>query len=250
MPGMQLLVLGIGDAFSARYYSSSFAVGIDDNWLLLDCPHPIRKMLAEASHQAQINLDLFQIQGVLLSHLHADHCSGLEGYLYFCRYAMDGQRGKIIAHPDVSQHLWRGHLSAGMEWSYKKGDAPQQRTLADFAELIALEENSMVDVGPFQIECRKTLHSLPTTAFRIHGGGKTIGFSADTAFDPTLIDWLAKSDLIIHEAGEGAVHTPYEKLAELPHAITQKMRLTHISDRFDPKKSAIPVLQPGELLQI
>jgi ribonuclease BN (tRNA processing enzyme) len=26
-----------------------------------------------------------------------------------------------------------------------------------------------------------------------------LGYSADTAYDPTLIDWLADADLIIHE---------------------------------------------------
>ena len=74
-------------------------------------------------------------------------------------------------------------------------------------------------MGPFSIECRRTIHGVPTTAFRIRAGGRTFGFSADTAYDPALLDWLAVSDLIVHEAtvaGHPGVHTPYEKLAELP----------------------------------
>ena len=42
---LRLLTLGVGDVFSARHYSTSFAVESNGHWLLVDCPHPMRKML-------------------------------------------------------------------------------------------------------------------------------------------------------------------------------------------------------------
>ena len=78
-----------------------------------------------------------------------------------------------------------------------------------------MTEQEPIVAGPFKIECRKTLHSVPTTALRIHAAGRTLGYSCDTAFDPSLIDWLAPADRIIHETNLG-IHTPYEKLAALP----------------------------------
>src|SRR5262249_835007 len=42
-----LLPLGVGEAFTSLYYTSCFALGVDDHWLLIDCPHPVRKMLRE-----------------------------------------------------------------------------------------------------------------------------------------------------------------------------------------------------------
>ena len=89
---------------------------------------------------------------------------------------------------------------------------------------------------------------MPTTAFRITAGGRSLGFSADTAFDPTLIDWLAPCDLIVHEAttpGHTGMHTPYEKLAALPAELRARMRLTHLPDDFDAASSVIEVLRQG-----
>ena len=80
------------------------------------------------------------------------------------------------------------------------GTPPVRKQLADYFELVDLDFAGPVASGPFSLECRRTIHGVPTTAFRIHAGGRTFGFSADTAYDPTLIDWLALADLIVHEA--------------------------------------------------
>lgn len=70
-------------------------------------------------------------------------------------------------------------------------------------------------LGPFEVECRKTWHHIPTTALRFRAGRRTIGHSADTRFDPALIDWLLQSDLVLHETGPG-VRTSIEDLEALP----------------------------------
>src|SRR4051794_10182808 len=88
MSDVRLIPLGVGNAFTARYYTTALALGLDDDWLLIECPHPIRKMLREASLATGIPLDLDRVRGVALSHLHADHCSGLEDYAYYCYYAL------------------------------------------------------------------------------------------------------------------------------------------------------------------
>jgi hypothetical protein len=80
---------------------------------------------------------------------------------------------------------------------------------------------------------------------RVEAAGRTLGYSCDTAFDPTLIAWLADADLIVHEASGGFMHTPYESLAALPRPLLDKMRLIHYPDSFDPATSAIEVLRQG-----
>src|SRR4051812_45110495 len=104
MNGMQVLTLGMGDAFSALYYSSCLAVGAEGCWLLIDCPHPIRKIIREASQTAGLLLDLDQFYATVLTHLHADHASGVEGYGFYSRYIL-GRRALVAAHPDVSAPL-------------------------------------------------------------------------------------------------------------------------------------------------
>jgi ribonuclease BN (tRNA processing enzyme) len=248
MSTVRLIPLGVGEAFSARHYTSCLALGVDDEWLLIDCPHPVRKMLREGSTAAGIPLDLDRISAVAVSHLHADHCCGLEDVGFYSVIAL-GRRARLLMHPGVSARLWTGLLAAGMEFSqHDPNDPPAQRQVDDFFELIDLDYHAPVIVGPFSIECRRTIHGVSTTAFRIQAGGRTFGFSADTAFDPTLIDWLAPSNLIVHEAthaGHTGIHTPYEKLAELPADLCARMRLTHLPDEFDAASSTIEVLQQG-----
>ena len=80
-----------------------------------------------------------------------------------------------------------------------------------------------------------------------------LGFSADTAYDPGLIEWLSAADLIVHEAttlSQSPVHTPYEKLAALPGSLRAKMRITHLPDDFDADSSAIEVLREGRIYEV
>ena len=68
MNGMRLLPLGVGDAFSALNYSTCLALEAEGAWLLIDCPHPIRKMLREASISAGVVLGIEQVRAVVLTH--------------------------------------------------------------------------------------------------------------------------------------------------------------------------------------
>ena len=70
--------------------------------------------------------------------------------------------------------------------------------------------------------------------------------SADTAYDPTLIEWLSRADRIVHEANGGFPHTPYHQLAELPTALREKMLVVHYPDGFDPPGREIELLRQGQ----
>jgi ribonuclease BN (tRNA processing enzyme) len=244
----------VGEAFSASHYTSCLALGAGDDWMLIDCPHPVRTMLREGSVAAGISLDLDRIAGAAVSHLHADHCCGLEDFGYYNYFAL-GRRARLLIHPAISPRVWNGLLAAGMEISQGDPAAPPvQRRLDDYFELIDLDETKAVSLGPFSIECRRTIHAVPTTAFRIKAAGRSLGFSADTAFDPTLIEWLSSCDLIVHEVttnpAHSGTHTPYEKLAGLFAELRARMRLTHLPDDFDASSSTIEVLRQGRCYEI
>jgi ribonuclease BN (tRNA processing enzyme) len=238
--GLSFIPLGVGDAFSARWYSSCLLLEADGARLLVDCPHPIRKMLRDAGA-----VDLDGVDAVALTHLHADHSSGLESLGFYAFYVL-GRRAQILTHPRVAEKLWSGHLAGSMEESLRPGATePERRTLEDFFEVHALDEAAAVTFGPFEIECRFTAHSIPTTALRIRAGGRCLGYSADTGWDEGLIAWLSEADLIVHETNVG-VHTPYEKLAALPAPLRRRMRLIHYPDDFALDASAIEPLRTGE----
>jgi len=255
MSSVLLIPLGVGDAFTAHHYTSCLALGVDDEWLLIDCPHPIRKMLRDASARACLSraLDLDQVAAAAVSHLHADHCCGLEDFGYYSFFAL-GCRASLLMHPEASARLWSGLLSAGMEFIQSNPEVPPvQKKLSDYFELIDLDSNRPVKFGQFSIECRRTIHGVPTFALRITAGGRTLGFSSDTAYDPSLIEWLSAADMIVHEVtnlDHTGVHTPYEKLAALPESLRSKMRLTHYPDDFDIESSIIEPLREGRLYEV
>jgi ribonuclease BN (tRNA processing enzyme) len=250
-----LIPMGVGEAFTARYYTSCLVLGVLDNWLMIDCPHPARKMLREGSIAAGLPkpLDFDHIHAAALSHLHADHCCGLETFGYYSFFAL-GRRAKLLMHPGASARIWDGLLAAGMELiQAKDGEPPSRKELGDYFELIDLDQSGSVQCGPFSIECRRTIHSVPTYAFRVTAGGRVLGYSADTAYDPALIEWLAPADLIVHEATtmmHSGVHTPYAKLAALPESLRSKMRLTHYPDDFDLESSVIEPLRQGRRYEV
>ncbi|MBX3467203.1 MAG: ribonuclease Z [Planctomycetes bacterium] len=249
MNGLRFIPLGVGDAFSARWYSSCLALEADGAWLLVDCPHPIRKMMREAGATAGVDLDVDRLLGVVVTHLHADHASGLEGLGYFSHFALR-RPATLLAHPDVARRLWEGHLAAGMEQLLPAvGASPRPMAQDDYFAWTPLDVDRPVTLGPFRIECRPTIHHIPTTALRIAAVGRSLGYSADTAFDPTLIEWLAAADLIVHETNLG-VHTPYADLAALPAALRARMRLIHYPDGFDRAASVIEPLEQGRRYEV
>jgi phosphoribosyl 1,2-cyclic phosphodiesterase len=86
--------------------------------------------------------------------------------------------------------------------------------------------------------------------FRAELAGRSIVYSADTCFNPEVLDQLEErgilsaerkaslcsdcsvqpADLLLHEAGVPPTHTPISALAALPESIRRNVRLIHMSD--------------------
>src|SRR6266478_345693 len=110
-----------------------------------------------------------------------------------------------------------------------------------------------------QLETRWNLHPIPTNGFKLTFGGRTLGYSGDTQYDPATLEDLRRRgklggahfedlmyffwtpdgeptvDLLYHEAGIPPIHTDKEALRALPHAITSRMSLVHIADGDVPR---------------
>ncbi len=240
---MKLHALGVGDAFTARWWTTCVVVEHEGFRLMIDCPHPIRRVLGDGG------LDVGDIDAVALTHLHADHSSGLEGFGFFSHFVL-GRRARLVAHPEVVAELWPHHLAGGMRQLIDAvHHQPHSHELADFFDVTELSEADGVSVGPFRVEARRTVHHIPTFALRLTAGDRALGWSSDTAFDPGLIAWLGEADRVVHETNHGA-HTPYAKLAALPEALRQRMWLTHYPDAFDLDGSVIEPLRQGQVYEV
>ena len=245
---MTFVPVGVGDAFSALHHSSAVALEADGRWLLVDCPHPIRKVLRDASLRAGVELDVGRFEGVVITHLHADHCGGLEDLAYFARFVLQ-RRPRLAVHPRVLGRRWE-RLAPGMDSLSDRRDwSSRPMRLEDYFEPVLLDASREVELAGFQISCRPTRHHVFTTALRIRGGGRTLGMSSDTAPDPALVAWLAEADLFLHETGPG-IHTPYDTLAALPEGVRARLRLIHYPDGFDPGPGGLELLEEGRRYEV
>jgi ribonuclease BN (tRNA processing enzyme) len=244
---LTIRVVGVGDAFTSRHHNACLLVESDGTRLLVDAPPALARALRDLGDRGGARIGLDDVDHVLITHLHGDHMGGLEQLLYWRRF-VTGRKARLYAMPEVLAGLWEHRLRGGMEVLLEPDGRRTHLTLDDFCDVVPLTGES-VAVGPLSVEWRPTIHHIPTSALRITTGGRRFGYSADTAFDPGLIDWLAAADLFFHETNFG-VHTPLERLVALPEATRARMRLIHYSDLLDPDAAPIPCAREGDRYDI
>jgi ribonuclease BN (tRNA processing enzyme) len=241
----EVVVLGVGDSFSERHHSSAVLLSCGGVSLAVDCPDMYRSVLRAAGERCDRLLAV--PDHVLITHVHGDHMNGLEGAAFFKHFA-EGKRISLLCSPEVRAVIWEQRLQACMGTLW---DGQQMRRLGfdDYFEHVPLPWTEETRLGPFRIRTRRTRHHVPTSALLVEAGGRTLGYSSDTAFDPELIAFLEPADLIIHETNLGPAHTAYSDLAALPAELRARMRLIHYPDFFDTGGSVITPLQEGEVLR-
>jgi ribonuclease BN (tRNA processing enzyme) len=246
MSDFEVVVLGVGDTFSEKHHSTALLLACDGLRVAIDCPDMYRSVLRDAAERSGRPLAIADVDHVLITHVHGDHMNGLEGYAFY-KHFVEGKRVNLIASPEVRAVIWDERLKAPMSALWD-GSKFREMGFDSYFDHVPLDWTSPTTVGPFRIKARRTIHHVPTSALLVEAGGRTLGYSSDTAFDPELIDFLAPADLIIHETNFGPAHTPYAALAGLPPELRARMRLIHYSDLFDEASSAIAVLHEGDVL--
>jgi glyoxylase-like metal-dependent hydrolase (beta-lactamase superfamily II) len=241
---LSVRVVGVGDAFTSIYYNACLLVESASTRLLIDAPPALARALADLGERGGERVRLDDIDHVLITHLHGDHVGGLEQLLFYRRFVTQ-RRAALFAIEGVLEGLWDTRLRGGMDTLLDPGGEVHRLSLEDYADVTPLRKGSATTLGDLSIEWRPTIHHIPTSALRIRAGGRVFGYSADTAFDPGLIGWLAESDLFLHETNFG-VHTPIASLAALPREIRGRMRVIHYPDALDVETSPIPAAREGD----
>lgn len=245
---MEIVVLGVGDAFTSKYINTSFLLRHEGFTLAIDCPDRYRGVLASASRDTDLDLSLEGVDAFIITHLHGDHVNGLESVAFYRRFR-EGRKVDLWTNEDVLKDLWPRRLQVALEPMFD-GEGWGANTCDDYFNLNSLAVGESNQIGPFSIETYLTRHHLRASALKVCVGGKTWGYSCDTRFDPDLIEFLGTADLIFHETNVGPGHSDYEQLKALPAETREKMRLVHYQDEFVENPSEIRCARQSEVYEL
>jgi len=247
---MEVLILGVGDAFTKTHFGSSAVVRGPDGYAMIDCPDPIHRVLHEAAQRSGWEVNALNVHDIIITHLHGDHCNGLESFGFWRNFKrQDGTQPtqpRLHTHRQAAARMWE-KLAPAMDG---KGRVDPPRTLETFYALHEIEPSPAATIAGLTVECRYTQHPITTVGLKVSDGRATLAWSGDTPFEQAHVDWLSDADLIVHETSAGAAHTPIEQLNELPDELRRKMRLIHVPDDFDQSVTDMKALHEGEVLRI
>jgi ribonuclease BN (tRNA processing enzyme) len=136
------------------------------------------------------------IDAIIVTHLHADHCIDLTAYIVALRYGGAGYRslgpeGRI---PLVGPSGTRDRLEAAYD--------PLARKLG-LHELFGFSTPSTGELGPFGVSYAPMNHPTPTWAVRLTYNDRSFVYSADTGESAELVDLAQGADLFLCEASFG-----------------------------------------------
>jgi len=203
--------------------ASCYLIEHDGFHLLLDLGNG-----ALGALQRHIRLD--QIDAVVLSHLHADHCLDLCGLYVAQRYHPEGPRSPIP--------VWgpRG-TPARMARAY---DLPEHPGMSGQFDFPVLESGEHV-IGPFTVTAARVNHPVEAYGVRVAAGGQAVVYSGDTGESEALIALARDADVALFEASclearpAPDVHLTARQAAEHAHAAgVSTLVLTHLVAWNDP----------------
>jgi ribonuclease BN (tRNA processing enzyme) len=203
---MQLTVLGCRSGMpSGGQCSSSYLVETDSTRLLLDCGPGAATALSAVTHPRALD-------GVVISHLHLDHCYDL---LPVGKALLNGRIRHQIDFPTLPEAALT-HDSQPVPLYVPRGSREKLHALAalfpvttfpilDKAFEVAFDVREYVPGDTFAVgDCTVSLHELrhvlPNCGTRIESPGGSLAYTGDTGATEALVPFARDVDLLLSEA--------------------------------------------------
>jgi len=187
---MKVTVLGCsGSVPGPESPASGYLVEAEGYRLVLDLGHG-------AFGALQRYLGPADVDAIVVSHLHADHCIDLTAYVVALRYGGEGYRlvGSQHRIPLVGVAGTRDRLEAAYD--------PLARKLG-LHDLFAFATPADGELGPFRVSYAQMNHPIPTNAIRLEYDDHALVYSGDTGESPELIALATDADVLLCEASVG-----------------------------------------------
>ena len=182
---------GCGDAFgSGGRFNSCFIVDVEGVRFAIDFGATSLVALQ------QVNILHSSIDVIVISHIHADHCSGIPSMLLDSMLAAKRTKPLIVAGPKDTEQRLRDMMESMLPGS----DIMVPKFDLIFIEMELHKPNNVGDhmvVTPYPADHTPKTHP---TSLRIEAGGKIIAYSGDTAWTEYVTKVSDGADLFICEA--------------------------------------------------
>lgn len=161
---------------------SGYLLRADDTQLLVDCGNGSSANLQRITAPDELD-------AILITHRHVDHCVDLIGMYYALRFHPDGPRDiDLYAAPEVVDVL-TGLLSRDSALAFREVFNVHEVTGGDRFE-----------VGGMEVDLADAVHPVPTVSARVRAEGRTVVYSSDTAGSDELVELARGCDLFLCEA--------------------------------------------------
>ncbi|MDH6110703.1 ribonuclease BN (tRNA processing enzyme) [Kitasatospora sp. MAP12-15] len=225
---MKLTVVGCSGTFpSPASPCSSYLVEADGFRLVIDLGNGALGAL-------QSHVGLYDVDAVLLSHLHADHCIDLCAYWVARYYRQEGC-------PDLLPVYGPADTPGRLARAYDMPEEPGMTEVFDFHTLTP----GTFRLGPLTVTAVQVNHPVEAYAFRIDHDGRSLVYSGDTGECPALVELARDTDLFLCEAAftDGketfqSIHLNGREAGEHAAAAgAARLVLTHIPPWTDPDRN-------------
>lgn len=136
----------------------------------------------------QRHIGCYDVDAVLISHLHGDHCLDLCSYYVARKYLPSGPPPRIPVYgpADAADRVARASgLASG----------PGMQEIFDFRALAPGRR----EVGPFTVTAERVNHPVETFGVRVEHGAAALAYSADTGPSDALVRLAAGADVLLCE---------------------------------------------------
>ncbi|MGH3698870.1 MAG: MBL fold metallo-hydrolase [Pseudonocardiaceae bacterium] len=138
-------------------------------------------------------LDPFNFDGLLLSHLHADHCADVSALTVYRRYHPFPPQCEplpLYGPPDAAERLAAAY-------------APNvhERNRTDLSDVYNFRDyGDVAQIGPFEVRAALVAHPCEAYALRLSSAGRALVYSGDTGPCPQLAELATGADVLLAEA--------------------------------------------------
>lgn len=138
-------------------------------------------------------LDPFTLSGLVLSHLHPDHCADVSALTVYRRYHPHPPPCAALplyAPPDAAERLVAAYAA--------NADERKATDLSDTYDFRSYRETARI--GPFEMRAARVEHPCEAYAVRISHAGRALVYSGDTGPCPQLAELATGADVLLAEA--------------------------------------------------